>query len=69
MVPNIIDFQARQEQYKDLLKDAQKQRLINRQASKVKKNGPVTNWLGRELVKWGSRLEGDEPMSSTNLVG
>ncbi len=56
-----IDVLAYQERYKDMRREAERERLV-RQArpSREKRrpvHGPAVIWLGRRLVAWGSRLQ------------
>ena len=55
------DFHVRQEQYKDLLREAQQWRLIDQQAVNKVSIWRVTNRIGAELIKWGSKLLSFDP--------
>lgn len=61
MVPNHGDFLMRQEYYQDLLREAEKERLI--QAAELRPVGKwglprqTANWLGAYIVKWGLKLQ------------
>jgi hypothetical protein len=64
---NVLDYWARLERYKDLVREADRARLVS-QAQNGQKRGNclsgVLIWLGRRLVVWGRRLEeryGAEP--------
>jgi hypothetical protein len=62
MFPNDIasDFSARQERYKDLLREAERERLIR--AIRFEQPGnrgmqrTVVGYIGVHVVKWGSKL-------------
>lgn len=59
---NYIDFVVRQEQYKDLLKEAGQERLI-KEATGLRRTGTwrlqrrVIVWVGDLMVKWGCKLQ------------
>lgn len=61
MLPSQGDFLVRQEQYQDLLREAEKERLI--QAAELSRNGQwgllrqTATWLGPYVVKWGLKLQ------------
>lgn len=66
MFPNELDFQVRQEQYKDLLREAEQERLIktarlHNNFGSRKLNLSITNWLGTKLVDWGMNLQQSNP--------
>ena len=56
-----IDYLVVQEQHKDRLRTIERERLA--QATKLqhrlnlKLYRRVTNWLGKQMVKWGSKLQ------------
>jgi hypothetical protein len=55
------DFSARQEHYKDLLREAEHNRLIQiarpQQNGNQRMQGKVAGWIGDQMVKWGSKLQ------------
>lgn len=61
MFPNQIDFLVRQEQYKDLVREAENERLIRtaglHNSSTRQLNLSLTNWLGAKMVSWGLSLQ------------
>lgn len=65
---NELDFQVRQEQYKDLLRQAEHERLIKTaslyNSGGRKLNFNITNWLGAKLVSWGMNLRQSKPAVS-----
>lgn len=69
MLPHHRDFLVRQEQYQDLLREAEKERLI--QAAELHQNGKwgwprqTANWLGTYVVKWGLKLQANRATSPT----
>ncbi len=69
MFPGYVAITVAYERHKDLLREAEQRRLINSlQHSepiwKVKFE-EICHWLGRQLVKWGFRLQGHNlPLSS-----
>ncbi len=69
MLPSHRDFLVRQEQYQDLLREAEQERLIR--AAKLFKVhewgllGQTANWLGSYVVKWGLKLQANRPTAST----
>ena len=69
MLPSFGDFLVRQEQYQDLLREAEKERLI--QAAELlpaRKWGlprQMANWLRTYIVKWGLKLQANRPIAPT----
>jgi hypothetical protein len=69
MLPNHGDFLVRQEQYQDLLREAEKERLI--QAAELHRSDrwglprQTANWLGTYVVKWGLKLQVNRPTAPT----
>lgn len=65
MYPTELDFLARQEQYKDLLREAERERLIRATAPQSPGlwglSQQVANWLGAQMVKWGSKPHPSSP--------
>jgi|GEM_PF-2434384 len=63
--PNESDFQVRREQYKDLLREAENERLIRtaglHSSGGRKLNLSLSNWLGAKLVSWGMNLQQARP--------
>ena len=54
------DFLARQERYRDLLREAERERLIwaaglRRPGTRVR--WKVTDWVGAQMVRWGWKLQ------------
>ncbi|HXV98691.1 MAG TPA: hypothetical protein VEC93_09720 [Anaerolineae bacterium] len=69
MLPGQRDFLVRQEQYQDLLREAEKERLI--QAAELGRAGKwgrprqTAYWLGTYVVKWGLKLQANRPTAPT----
>ena len=61
MFPSDKDFRVAQERYKDLLREAERHRLVQESfPDRRKRNHPshrVLSWLGRRLVAWGQHLQ------------
>jgi hypothetical protein len=59
-VLSYIDLLFRQEQYKDLLREAEQERLIRvaglRHSGNWKLHRKVADWVGAQMVSWGYRL-------------
>ncbi len=61
MLSNHGDFLIRQEQYQDLLREAEKERLVR--TAEFQPSGQwglprqTANWLGTYVVKWGLKLQ------------
>ena len=55
------DFLAGQEHHKDLLQEAERERLIRaaglRQSGNRRLHWKVANWIGAQLVEWGWKLQ------------
>jgi hypothetical protein len=56
------EFEVRREQYKDLLREADRERLIRLVRSHHRANVwelylKVADWIGTKMVKWGSKLQ------------
>ncbi|MFB0535404.1 MAG: hypothetical protein ACETWR_10515, partial [Anaerolineae bacterium] len=55
------DFLVRQEQYKDLLREAERERLIR--AAGLRRPGnwslhqKIAGWLGTQMAGWGCKLQ------------
>lgn len=69
MLPNHGDFLVRQEQYQDLLREAEQERLI--QAAELPQVGKwgsprqTAHWLGTYVVKWGLKLQANRSSPPT----
>jgi hypothetical protein len=61
VLPNQRDFLVRQEQYQDLLREAEQERLIHSAGLRLlnRWNLPrqMAIWLGTYVVKWGLKLQ------------
>jgi hypothetical protein len=61
MLPNERDFLVRREHYKDLLREAERARLVRQaRAGEERRNlfyRRALTWLGRRLVGWGWHLQ------------
>ncbi len=55
-----IDLLFRQEQYKDLLREAEQERLLRtarlRHSGNWKPHRKVAHWVGAQMVSWGYKL-------------
>jgi hypothetical protein len=55
------DFQVRQQYYKELLQEAEHERLIRasglRQLGNQRTHRKIANWIGAQMVRWGYRLQ------------
>lgn len=69
MLPNHVHFVVRYEQYQDLLREAEQERLIRAaKLFKVHEWGllrQTANWLGSYVVKWGLKLQANRSTVST----
>ena len=58
---NWIDFAFKQEQHKDLLREAERERLVRAARAGRRRRtrvvGPLLVWLGNLLIAWGERLQ------------
>ena len=56
-----IDYLVVQEQHKDRLRELERERLLQaaglRQGVDLKSYRKAANWLGKQMVKWGSKLQ------------
>lgn len=56
-----IDYLVMQEQHKDRLRNIERERLIQaaglQHGIDLKSYRKVTGWLGKQMVKWGSKLQ------------
>jgi hypothetical protein len=73
---NYVDFLVRQERYKDLLREAEHERLLQaaglRQSGNRRSQRKVANWIGDQMVRWGRKLQRDGTAPSpscTQAVG
>jgi hypothetical protein len=55
------DSLVRQEQYKDLLREAERERLIRsaglRQPANWKPHRKFADWIGDQMISWGYKLQ------------
>ncbi len=55
------DFRVAQERYKDLLREAERHRLVQQSLPDRRKRNCLSrralSWLGRRLVAWGQHLQ------------
>jgi hypothetical protein len=56
-VPNYVDHLVRQEQYKDLLREAQQQRIVRVLAPRSGHHYAVAGWRGALMTTWSSTLK------------
>jgi len=65
------DFLTRQEHYKDLLQEAEHERLIQaaglRQPGNWKLHRKVAGWIGTQMVRWGWKLQSYGTNATTPL--
>ena len=58
---NWIDFAVKQEQHKDLLREAERERLVRAALAGRRKRtrvfGPLLVWVGNRLIAWGRWLQ------------
>jgi len=63
MFPNDADFLARQERYKDLIREAERARLSHaaghQYSSKRKTYRRLVGWIGAQMTKLGQHLQGN----------
>jgi hypothetical protein len=61
MFLNDLDLAIHRERYKDLLREAEQERLVQaaglRQPGNWKLHRTVAGWIGAQMVKWGRKLE------------
>ena len=69
MAPSQGDFRMRQEQYQDLLREAEKERLLQsaqlQPSSQWSLPRQTANWLGTHVVKWGLKLQAHRSSTPT----
>ena len=56
-----VEYLVRQEYYKDRLRELERERLLQaaglQQGVDFKSYRKAANWLGKQMVKWGSKLQ------------
>lgn len=61
MFPNDKDFRVAQERYKDLLREAERERLIRAAGLRQPRNWglhrKLLSWIGDRMVGWGWKLQ------------
>jgi len=57
--PNYVDYLVRQEQYKDLLREARQQRMAKVFGRPTGRNWAVVTWSGAQATRWNSTLKSD----------
>jgi hypothetical protein len=69
MLPNQRDFLVRQEQYQDLLREAEQERLIHsaglRHLNRWNLPRQMAVWLGSYVIKWGLKLQSSRTTTPT----
>jgi hypothetical protein len=65
-----LAFLVRQEQIKDQLDELKRQNLVKLAAAAYQRDDDAlllkaVNWLGRQMVKWGVKLQSYTPVAST----
>ncbi len=55
--PNYVDYMVRQEQYKDLLREAKQERMVKNLEPRPGRYRVVAPWSGAQLMKWSSTLQ------------
>jgi hypothetical protein len=72
MFPNDRDLIVYQERYKDLLQEAEKERLIRaarlQQSGHLRLRRTAAGWLGAQMVKWGRKLQSYGTMPSPSCL-
>ena len=66
--PNYVDYLVRQEQYKDLLRDANRQRMVKVSGSRPGGYRQVAGWSGAQVTRWSSTLKGYVSASSARVA-
>ena len=70
MFPVGIEYVA-EERQKDFLREAERMRLINslqrRRSNEREKFREVVNWMGTQMVNWGSKLQSYKTKSSSQI--
>ena len=70
MLPNDIDFLARQERYNEMQREAEREWLITLTKLQQPEQGirhKVMGWLGGRLIQWGVKLQHDNLTRIKNL--
>ena len=71
MLPNDIDFLARQERYNEMQREAEREWLITltklHQPEQQGIRRKVMGWLGGQLIQWGLKLQHDNLTRIKNL--
>lgn len=65
-----IDYQVRREQYQDLIREAEQDRLyqvVKQQNSQPPAHRQVVGWLGAQMVKWGATLQDYSTSPTANI--
>lgn len=64
MLPNDTDFVARKERAGELLREAERERLIElvklQQPAKHNVRLKLLGWIGGQLIQWGLKLQQDK---------
>jgi hypothetical protein len=63
--PNYVDYLVRQEQYKDLLREATQQRMVKIFGHP---RGRFVTWSGARATKWSSTLKSDVLAASARIA-
>ena len=71
MLPNDIDFLARQERYNEMQREAEREWLITltklQPPEQQRIRRKVMSWLGGQLIQWGLKLQHDNLTRTKNL--
>jgi hypothetical protein len=67
-IPNYVDHLVRQEQYKDLLREASQQRMIRVLEPHAGHDQVVAGWSGALVTKWSSTLKDFVSASSPRVA-
>ena len=70
MLPNDIDFLARQERYNEMQREAEREWLVTLTKLQQPEQGihhKVMGWLGGQLIQWGLKLQHDNLTRIKNL--
>jgi len=68
MLPEDIDFLARKERQKDLLREIERERHLQLMKHTIKKRKifrKLAGWLGDYMMRWGSKLQTYSTTSSS----
>jgi len=66
--PNYVDYLVRQEQYKDLLREATQQRMVKVFGHPPGRYQAVVTWSGAQATKWSSTLKSDVLAASARVA-